>query len=146
MGQEQIRTFQEFWPVYVEQHLRPINRSFHALGMTAVFFVFGHLLLVAPGILDTVVGWYWLTLVAAVHTCGAVVIGYGCMWIGHRFERTSSFAGTHPLWSLHAALHMYRLMAEGAMTAEVERLFPGGQLQSRGRVIPFRKTNRTPAE
>ncbi|HTM23427.1 MAG TPA: DUF962 domain-containing protein, partial [Kofleriaceae bacterium] len=99
------RTFEEFWPYYVSQHMDPRCRQLHfagtslALGCVAISPVFPPALLAAP------------------------VVGYGLAWIGHfAFERNkpaSWRSARHFAWSLRGDLRMFRHMLSGTMEAEV---------------------------
>jgi hypothetical protein len=111
------RTYGEFWPFYVSQHLHPVNRLLHAIGTTGVFVT-----VVAAAAADPA----WL---AAAPLCG-----YGFAWLGHfAFERNRPATFRYPLWSLRGDFHMYALMLAGRMEPELDnarRLFPeAGRLQ-----------------
>ena len=101
-------TFEEFWPYYVSQHRDPISRRLHFVGTTLA----GACLLAAP--------------VMPPALLLAPVIGYGLAWIGHlAFERNtpaSWHSPRHFVWSLRGDLRMWRYIATGMMTAEVERI------------------------
>ena len=102
-----MRSFQDFWPYYVRQHLNPVNRALHFLGTTlALLALAASAALVAP---------LWLL--------AAPVAGYGPAWAGHFFfEKNKPATFQHPLWSLRGDFRMYGLMWAGRMGAEVLRL------------------------
>jgi hypothetical protein len=108
---EPLRTYEEFWPFYVSQHLNAACRNLHFVGTTLV------LLVAALAIFDTP-SWLWL----------APVAGYGFAWAGHFFfEKNRPATFTYPLWSLRGDFRMYRLMLLGKMGPELARavaLFP----------------------
>jgi hypothetical protein len=102
-------SFEKFWPFYVGEHLRPLNRQLHfvgsALALTVIFLALftqnGRLLLAAP------------------------VAGYFFAWLGHfvvEGNRPATFKA--PWLSLRGDWRMFRLMLTGRMQAEVDRLFP----------------------
>ncbi len=104
---DQPRTFEEFWPYYVRAHSNKTNRTLHFIGTSAALSLAG------LGVLTR-----RLTPVLL-----APVAGYGLAWIGHFFvegNRPATFG--HPLWSLKGDFKMWRMMLEGTMDAEVERV------------------------
>jgi hypothetical protein len=104
-----MNSYREFWPFYVSQHLQPGTRLLHFAGTT------GAVLSVIAAIATQT---WWLLLLAAV-------AGYGPAWLAHLFvERNRPATFTHPLWSLIGDFHMYGLMWQGRMEAEVQRLGP----------------------
>jgi hypothetical protein len=106
-----LRSFEQFWPFYVSQHLDPRNRVLHVTGTTGVFATL-------------VLGVLWSPY--AFLACP--IMGYGFAWIGHYvFEHNEPATFQYPLWSLRGDLRMYRLMLWGRMGPEIEKaekLFP----------------------
>lgn len=103
---DRIRSYEEFWPVYVRFHSHPVNRAMHLAGTTAAVAALGAFALTGKKRL--------LAL--------APVLGYGPAWIGHFFvegNRPATFE--YPLWSLRADFEMVVRMITGTMDAEVER-------------------------
>jgi hypothetical protein len=99
------RTYEEFWPFYVSQHLRPATRLLHFLGTTGVLACLAAAVLVSP----------WWALAAPV-------AGYAFAWLGHfGFEHNRPATFRYPLWSLRGDFRMYRLMWLGRMGPEIER-------------------------
>ena len=99
------RTYEEFWPFYVSQHLRPATQRLHFLGTTLVLLALAAAVFVSP--------WWALAM---------PFLGYGPAWIGHfGFERNRPATFKYPLWSLRGDFRMYRLMWLGRMGPEVER-------------------------
>jgi hypothetical protein len=99
------RTYEEFWPYYVSQHMQPGTRMLHVLGTTAVFGC------LAAGFLASPL-WFLLSPVA----------GYGPAWIGHFcIEHNTPATFRYPAWSLRGDLRLYRLTLLGRMGPELER-------------------------
>jgi hypothetical protein len=110
MSADPIRSYQEFWPFYVGQHLDETNRRLHFLGTLVA------LICAALAILKS----SWLLL--AVPLCG-----YAFAWIGHFvFEKNRPATWTYPLWSLRGDFHMFALMSTGRMSAEIEQVTKSG--------------------
>ncbi len=108
-----LRTYDEFWPFYVAQHLNQTNRALHFIGTTLVFAALAAGLLVAP-----------------VYFVAAPLAGYSFAWVGHFiFEKNRPATFTYPLWSLRGDFRMYRKMLLGQMGGELQRaleLYPTG--------------------
>src|ERR1044071_3778223 len=106
MPEDEMKTFEEFWPFYVREHSRSATRALHAAGTltgTALFVA-----LAATG------RWRWLPL--------ALVPGYAAAWVGHFFvEHNRPATFKDPLSSLAGDYKMVALMLAGRMNGEVER-------------------------
>jgi hypothetical protein len=103
---ERIQSFEDFWPYYVSEHRDPTCRRLHFLGTS-------------------------LAMLCAANPLSwplVPVTGYGFAWLGHMvFEKNKPASFQHPLWSLRADLHMWRLIATGQLEPELARadeLFP----------------------
>jgi hypothetical protein len=111
--EEQLSSFEEFWPYYVAQHLDPANQALHFLGTS--------LALAALAAAATLSPWWGLA---------APLAGYGPAWIGHyAFEKNKPATFRHPLWSLRGDLRMYALLWRDRMEPELARsreLYPRG--------------------
>ena len=111
--EERQRSFEEFWPFYVAQHLDPANRALHFLGTS--------LALGALAATATLTPWWALAV---------PLVGYGPAWVGHFFfEKNKPASFRHPLWSLRGDLRMYALLWRGRMDPELARaleLYPRG--------------------
>jgi hypothetical protein len=106
MADEDIKTFEDFWPHYVRAHANKTNRRLHFVGTTAA------MALVAGGVLTRRL---WPILVAPV-------VGYGFAWVGHFFvEGNVPATFGHPLYSLQADFVMWKKTVLGEMDAEVEK-------------------------
>jgi hypothetical protein len=111
--EERLRSFEEFWPYYVAQHLDPVNRSLHFLGTS--------LALGALAATATLTPWWGLVV---------PLVGYGPAWVGHFFfEKNKPATFRYPLWSLRGDVRMYALLWRGRMDPELARaleLYPRG--------------------
>lgn len=101
-----IKTFEDFWPHYVRAHANKTNRRLHFAGTTAA------MALVAGGVLTRRL---WPILAAPV-------VGYGFAWVGHFFvEGNIPATFGHPLYSLRADFVMWKKILDGSMDGEVEK-------------------------
>lgn len=106
MTSNPIRTYREFWPFYVGQHLDRTNRLLHFIGTSAALGC------VVLAVLTS--SWFFF----AVPVCG-----YAFAWFGHFvFERNRPATWTYPLWSLRGDFQMFALMSAGRMGAEIDRI------------------------
>lgn len=103
----QFRSFEEFWPYYVRAHSNKTNRTIHFVGTTSAMGLLG------LGVLTRRV----------TPILMAPVVGYGMAWIGH-FLVQGNVPATfgHPLWSFKGDMKMWRMILDGTMDAEVERV------------------------
>jgi hypothetical protein len=100
-----LTSYEEFWPFYVSQHMRPATRALHFFGTALALLTLAAALLWSP----------WC--IAA-----APIAGYGPAWVAHFFvERNKPATFTYPLWSLRGDFRMFRLTLQGRMRPEVER-------------------------
>ena len=107
MANPEITSFEEFWPYYVRAHQNKNSRRLHFVGTSAA------MTLVGLGVLTRKITPVLL----------APVAGYGMAWIGHFLvEGNTPATFGHPLWSLKGDFKMWRMMLEGTMDAEVERV------------------------
>jgi hypothetical protein len=104
---QEPRTYEEFWPYYVSQHLDPRCRACH---LTGTVWALG-LLATAP--------------VMPPNLLAAPVVGYGMSWIGHfLFERNrpaSWHSGKYFAWSFRSDFRMLRYTLTGRMQGEIAR-------------------------
>jgi hypothetical protein len=107
MSQQEIKSFEEFWPYYVEEHSHPATRALHFAGTAAALGCLG--VLAAKG------KWKWLPL--------ALAPGYAAAWAGHFLvEKNRPATFKYPLWSFMADQKMFGLMLTRRMEEEIERL------------------------
>jgi hypothetical protein len=98
-----IKSFADFWPHYVRQHLNPRTRLLHATGSVLAVILFGLAFAVNLWILVAV-----------------PVVGYAFAWYAHFFvERNKPATFDHPFYSLVADYRMLFLMMAGRMDEEV---------------------------
>ncbi|MFN8277321.1 MAG: DUF962 domain-containing protein [Chitinophagales bacterium] len=104
MAEKQYTTFWAFYPFYLTQHARPINRTLHFVGTLLVIVC-----LVAA--LATGKGW----LAALMPVCG-----YGFAWVGHFFlEKNRPATFTYPLYSLGSDFVMFWHTLTGRINQKV---------------------------
>lgn len=85
MSERAYKTFKQFYPFYLSQHMDKTCRILHFCG-TSLFFV----MLIAAIASQT---WWLLAFLP--------VVGYGFAWVGHFFyEKNQPATFTYPLWSL----------------------------------------------
>ncbi len=102
----EIGSYAEFWPVYLQAHSRAANRHLHVVGTGL------GLLLLAGGVLTA----DWRLIPAAIG------IGYGFAWAGHFFvegNRPATFG--HPLWSLVSDFRMLGMALTGRLEDELRQ-------------------------
>ena len=103
-GNSNFKSFEEFWPAYLQAHSKPATRMVHfaggliALGMVAAFFAtFDPTFLLA-----------------------AIVTIYAFAWISHfaiQHNKPASFQ--HPLWSALSGCRMFGLWISGGLNSEL---------------------------
>ena len=84
-AQERYRTFREFYPFYLTEHVNPTSRRLHVVGTTLVVIC----------LIAAIVTLSWRFLVAAP------LVGYGFAWVGHFFfEKNKPATFKYPGFSL----------------------------------------------
>jgi hypothetical protein len=107
MSEQEIKSFEEFWPYYVAEHSQPATRALHFAG-TATALACATALLASQR-------WKWLPM--------ALIPGYAAAWVGHFLvEKNRPATFKYPLWSFLADQKMFGLMLAGKMQQEVERV------------------------
>lgn len=87
-----MKTFEEFYPFYLQEHSTRGCRVLHYIGTTGV---------IALAVSAVVSGDARLVL-------GLPLVGYSFAWIGHfGVEKNRPATFKHPLWSLRADFFMY---------------------------------------
>lgn len=106
MAEKKYKNFQEFWPFYVSEHSKPLNRGLHFTGT-----------LLALCSLGTFAVTRKKRFVAL-----APVLGYGLSWIGHFVvEKNRPATFQYPLESLCGDFKMFGLMLQRKMQPELEK-------------------------
>ena len=89
---ERYRSFADFYPFYLTEHVNPVSRRLHVVGTGLVILV----LLAAVLTLNP-----WLLLAAPL-------VGYGFAWVGHfLFEKNRPATFQYPLWSLMGDFRLF---------------------------------------
>lgn len=84
MSTPTYRSFAEFYPFYLSQHVNPVCRRLHLVGSSLALAVAAWL--VSTG------AWVWLP--------ATLLIGYGFAWVGHFFfEHNKPATFEYPLYS-----------------------------------------------
>jgi hypothetical protein len=103
---KRLQNYAEFWPFYLGEHRQPGTRAVHLLGTGSA------LILLASAALNR--DWVFIP--------PAIVLGYGCAWIGHLLiERNRPATFTYPLWSLYSDVRMFALFVCGRLERELKR-------------------------
>jgi len=101
-----FKSFREFWPFYLGQHLHAQCRILHFLGTS----VAATLILVA--VLTGTLRWLLPALMA----------GYGFAWWGHfAFEKNKPATFRYPLYSFLGDWKMFWMMLQGTLENELKR-------------------------
>lgn len=107
MSETEFKSFEEFWPYYLNEHADPTNRVLHAIGTTSALTAATAAILLRKK---------WLFAVAPV-------LGYGPAWVGHFIiEKNRPATFKHPLWSLIGDFKMNSMMWKGTLQDELDRL------------------------
>jgi len=102
----QLRTFQDFWPHYLNQHRKAGCRGLHYVGT----------ILASTTLVWAITTATWLAIPVAL------VVGYGFAWTGHFLvERNRPATFGHPGWSLLADYKMLAMALSGRLGAELDR-------------------------
>lgn len=99
--EKQYKTFRDFYPFYLSQHINPVCRQLHfagsclVLGFLTAAFVTGN--------------FWWLA--------ATPVAGYGFAWVGHFFfEHNRPATFTYPLFSFIGDWVMFYQLLIGKLT------------------------------
>ncbi|MFN8309315.1 MAG: DUF962 domain-containing protein [Chitinophagales bacterium] len=102
---KQYQTFREFYPFYLTQHARPVNRLMHFIGTGLV---------IAMLIAGIVTGKWWLLALLPV-------AGYGFAWVGHFFmEKNRPATFTYPFYSLASDFVMFWHILTGQISEKMK--------------------------
>lgn len=102
-----IRTYDEFWDFYVQEHSKPATRLLHFIGTSL-----GLVLL----------AWFvWNRMWVYIPFC--FVVGYAFAWFAHFvIEKNKPATFKYPFWSFISDYKMMWYMLTGRMDAEIERV------------------------
>ncbi len=101
-----MKTFDEFWPFYLNEHRQPLTRALHLAGTTLSL-----LILVCA-----------IALRRPVLLVPALVCGYAFAWVGHFFvEHNRPATFKYPLWSFRADFKMWACALTGRLAGELQR-------------------------
>jgi hypothetical protein len=99
------RTFWEFYPYYLTEHARPINRVLHFIGTSLVIGCFIGGIVLQKG---------WLFFVLPF-------CGYGFAWVGHFIlEKNRPATFIYPLYSLGSDFVMFFHIITGQISRKVD--------------------------
>jgi len=119
MIDRELKSFEEFWPHYLGEHLNPTNRALHFIGTTLVYGAVVLAVLKSPA---------WLA--------AAPFLGYGFAWVGHFFvERNRPATFTYPLWSLRGDFRMHARMLTSRLDADLARATMIGASEGASRAV-----------
>lgn len=94
----EVATFDEFYPLYLQEHKNRTNRRLHFIGSTFGLICFT-LMIAMANILFFPLG---------------LLLGYGCAWVGHFFfEKNKPATFQRPLWSFMGDWVMYKDILTG---------------------------------
>jgi hypothetical protein len=83
--EQRYRTFEDFYPFYLTEHVNPVSRRLHVIGTSLVVLCFILAMYFGDG--------RWLIAMP--------VIGYGFAWVGHFFfEKNKPATFKYPAFSL----------------------------------------------
>ena len=101
------RSYEEFWPYYVSQHLHPATRAIHVGGTTAALAV----------------GAAGVATVTPLLLAAVPVVGYGAAWTSHfLIEKNKPASFGHLFWSFRADLRQVRKFFTGRLEADVQEV------------------------
>jgi hypothetical protein len=84
-AEKRYRTFEDFYPFYLTEHVNPVSRRLHVVGASLVVLCFIAAMIYAD--------WRWLIAMP--------FIGYGFAWVGHFFfEKNKPATFKYPAFSL----------------------------------------------
>lgn len=100
----QFNSLAEFYPYYLSEHQNPTCRTLHYVGSFGVIALIVTLAITGQ--------WQWLW--------GALLIGYGCAWIGHfKFEHNRPATFKHPFYSFISDWIMLKDWMTGQLTPKL---------------------------
>ena len=106
MGTDKVyTTFWDFYPYYLTEHARPLNRGLHFVGTSLV--------IASAVALIVTHNWWWLLAMP--------VAGYSFAWVGHFiFEKNRPATFKYPFYSLGSDFVMYFHTITGQVNRKVD--------------------------
>ncbi|MCS6819494.1 MAG: DUF962 domain-containing protein [Chitinophagales bacterium] len=102
---KEYKSFWEFYPYYLTEHARPINRALHFVGTALVIICFFGAFIFNNG---------WLLIILPF-------CGYGFAWFGHfMFEKNKPATFVYPLYSLGSDFVMFWHILTGQINKKVD--------------------------
>ena len=102
--EKQYKTFRDFYPYYLTEHLDPTCRALHFIGSCAVLAALALALITGNA-------WWFAAMPLA---------GYGFAWLGHfLFERNRPATFTYPLFSFAGDWVMFYQLLTGKIPFNV---------------------------
>lgn len=106
MSTEKVYTsFWEFYPYYLTEHARPINRTLHFIGTSLVIFCFAYAVYTGN----------------AKYLMAMPLFGYGFAWFGHFvLEKNKPATFKYPFYSLGSDFVMFFHILTGQINKKVD--------------------------
>ena len=99
--EQRYRTFEDFYPFYLTEHVNPVSRRLHVIGTSLVVICFILAMILAEP--------RWLIAMP--------VIGYGFAWVGHFFfEKNKPATFKYPAFSLMGDFRLWFETVTGKRT------------------------------
>lgn len=90
-----FKTFDDFWPFYVNEHANPLNRRLHFLGIFIVHLILFYVFATA----NFKILWF------------VPIVAYAFAGVGHVIiEKNSPSTFKHPIWSLMGDFKMFYMI------------------------------------
>ena len=103
----EIRSYDDFWPIYLREHLNPICRTLHYIGSS--------LAIICLSAFAVTFNVMWLLV--------GVVGAYGFAWIGHfAFEKNRPATFQYPVWSFVSDWRMFGRFLAGKLSADLDQV------------------------
>jgi hypothetical protein len=103
---DRIKSFEEFWPYYLNEHSKKSTRQIHVAGTAAGITLLGA---------SVLTGQWWLPL-------AGLAAGYGSAWTAHAFiEKNKPATFKYPFWSLRGDFKMLGHFLTGTLEKEAEK-------------------------
>lgn len=101
-----IKTYQDFWPLYLKAHSKPVTRALHYAGTTGFL---------AVGVYAVWSGNLWMLVFT-------LLLPYAFAWLSHfLIEYNEPLTFTYPLWSLISDFRMFALGVTGRIGPELKK-------------------------